>query len=165
MRSRKAPKLSLIFDEEKRRDYLTGFRKRKLERKKKAREAAEARLAEEIKAIKTKYKEAARARLAGIKMPDFGDADLDTVCSREEQIIGDHSVIFEQIDISNSHYFVGKNEVSAPHPDCLSPSDEFRPPMSLKAALKMNPKKTSKRRLTKKSQHKTGKPCHKRKRS
>ncbi|OON14654.1 hypothetical protein X801_09553, partial [Opisthorchis viverrini] len=90
-------------------DYLTGFRKRKLERKKKAREAAEARLAEEIKAIKTKYKEAARARLAGIKMPDFGDADLDTVCSREEQIIGDHSVIFEQIDISNSHYFVGKN--------------------------------------------------------
>ncbi|KAF5405365.1 Nucleolar protein 12 [Paragonimus heterotremus] len=152
MKKLKAAKLSLVFDEEKRKEYLTGFRKRKLERRAKARKAAEARLAEEIKAVKMKYRKTARERLAGLSLPMFIDGTLDAVKSREEQVVGDHSVVFEKIDISNSHYFVGANQ---PGEGVIAadkkPAD--LPKMSLKAALKMNPTK-NRRRFTRKSKRK-----------
>ncbi|CAG4937241.1 unnamed protein product [Parnassius apollo] len=53
----KKKKISLVFDENKRRDFLCGFRKRKLERKKKAKEQMERMLKEEKKRIKQENKE------------------------------------------------------------------------------------------------------------
>ncbi|CAH2037025.1 unnamed protein product, partial [Iphiclides podalirius] len=53
----KKKKISLVFDENKRRDFLCGFRKRKLERKKKAKEQMERMLKEERKRIKQENKE------------------------------------------------------------------------------------------------------------
>ncbi|VDP91582.1 unnamed protein product [Echinostoma caproni] len=140
MRKPKGPKLSLVFDEDKRREYLTGFRKRKLERKKKGRELAQAKLAEEIRAVKMKYREAARKRLAGLGLADFmEDNNLDTVVAQEERIVGDRKVTFEHIDLSNSHYFMGSNKADI-QPQIL-PDVIEKPSMSLKAALKMNPSK------------------------
>ena len=46
---KKARKTEIVFDEGKRRDFLTGFRKRKEERRKRAREQYEKELKEEIK--------------------------------------------------------------------------------------------------------------------
>ncbi|CAH0397710.1 unnamed protein product [Chilo suppressalis] len=51
-------KVTLVFDENKRKDFLCGFRKRKLERKKKAQEELQRMLKEEKKRIKLENKEA-----------------------------------------------------------------------------------------------------------
>ncbi|XP_072931707.1 uncharacterized protein vito [Epargyreus clarus] len=53
----KKKKVSLVFDEAKRKDFLCGFRKRKLERKKKAQEEMQRMLKEEKKRIKQENKE------------------------------------------------------------------------------------------------------------
>ncbi|KAA3680808.1 uncharacterized protein DEA37_0001749 [Paragonimus westermani] len=127
MKKLKAAKLSLVFDEERRKEYLTGFRKRKLERRAKARKAAEARLAEEIKAVKMKYRKTARERLAALSLPMFADGSLDVVKSRERQA----DVLVNSTD---------KKSIDLPK-------------MSLKAALKMNPTK-NRRRFTLKSKRK-----------
>ncbi|XP_022125194.2 nucleolar protein 12 [Pieris rapae] len=55
--SEKKKKISVVFDEGKRKDFLCGFRKRKLERKKKAQEEIQRLLKEEIKRIKQENKE------------------------------------------------------------------------------------------------------------
>lgn len=51
----KRRKSEVVFNEDKRRDFLTGFRKRKEERRKKAREQFEKSLKEEIKAAKCAF--------------------------------------------------------------------------------------------------------------
>ncbi|GBN18485.1 hypothetical protein AVEN_235813-1 [Araneus ventricosus] len=61
MKKRRGPKQSkvhLIFDEKERADYLTGFRKRNLERKLKRKQTLDTLLKEEIKKIKKNQKEA-----------------------------------------------------------------------------------------------------------
>ena len=50
--AKKQRKTEIVFDENKRRDFLTGFRKRKEERRKKAKEQYERELKEEIKRAK-----------------------------------------------------------------------------------------------------------------
>ncbi|CAH2106102.1 unnamed protein product [Euphydryas editha] len=50
-------KITLVFDESKRKDFLCGFRKRKLERKKKAQEELQRMLKEEKRRIKQENKE------------------------------------------------------------------------------------------------------------
>ncbi|XP_013199811.1 nucleolar protein 12 [Amyelois transitella] len=54
----KKKKVALVFDENKRKEFLCGFRKRKLERKKKAQEELQRLLKEEKKRIKQENKEA-----------------------------------------------------------------------------------------------------------
>ncbi|ERL94116.1 ribosomal RNA-processing protein 17-like [Dendroctonus ponderosae] len=54
---KRAKKVNLVFDEVKRRDFLTGFRKRKLQRKKHAQEKLENDLKEERKRLKSDAKE------------------------------------------------------------------------------------------------------------
>ncbi|XP_022916961.2 nucleolar protein 12 [Onthophagus taurus] len=53
----KKRKINLVFDEDKRREFLTGFHKRKLQRKKEAQEKLEAQLKEERKRLKKEAKE------------------------------------------------------------------------------------------------------------
>lgn len=56
-RKNKKTKTSVVFDEKARRDYLTGFRRRKNERRKKARDQAERELKEEVRKAREKAKE------------------------------------------------------------------------------------------------------------
>lgn len=53
---KKKQKLEIVFDEQKRKDFLTGFRKRKNERRKKAKEQVETMIKEERKRIKAELK-------------------------------------------------------------------------------------------------------------
>ncbi|CAH1990002.1 unnamed protein product [Acanthoscelides obtectus] len=63
-KAKKRDKITVVFDEEKRREFLTGFRKRKLERKKKAQEKFERELLEERKRIKKEAKESYKKLVA-----------------------------------------------------------------------------------------------------
>ncbi|CAH8488008.1 unnamed protein product [Schistosoma turkestanicum] len=103
---KRKPKLTLIFDEEKRKEYLTGFRKRKLERKERGRKAAEKQLKDEIKAVKDKYREAARQKLENIQLPGTLDC-VENILSNDKQIIGDQSVVIQELDLCKTHYFMG----------------------------------------------------------
>ncbi|CAK1596472.1 unnamed protein product [Parnassius mnemosyne] len=68
----KKKKISLVFDENKRRDFLCGFRKRKLERKKKAKEQMERMLKEEKKRIKQENKESYKKLVVSCRpIPDI----------------------------------------------------------------------------------------------
>ncbi|KAL5292390.1 hypothetical protein ACFFRR_011288 [Megaselia abdita] len=53
---KKKQKVEIVFDEQKRKDFLTGFRKRKNERRKKAKEQVETMIKEEKKRIKSELK-------------------------------------------------------------------------------------------------------------
>ncbi|VVC86554.1 nucleolar protein 12 [Leptidea sinapis] len=70
--SDKKKKISLVFDEGKRRDYLCGFRKRKLERKKKAKEELQQLLKVEKKRIKQENKESYKKLIVSSRpIPDI----------------------------------------------------------------------------------------------
>ncbi|KAH8861249.1 Nucleolar protein 12 [Schistosoma japonicum] len=145
---KKRPKLTLIFDEEKRKEYLTGFRKRKLERKEKGRKASEKLLKEEIKAVKEKYREAARKKLENIQLPGMLDS-VENILSTEKHIVGDQDVVIQKLDLCSSHYFMGSCKEQNPNP--IIHSEE--PYMSLKKALKMNPVRSKKRFRHRKKRH------------
>ena len=57
MKKSKKDKTSIVFDEASRKDFLTGFRKRKNERRKKAKEQLERDLKEEIRKARQKARE------------------------------------------------------------------------------------------------------------
>ncbi|XP_044746737.1 nucleolar protein 12 [Coccinella septempunctata] len=64
MGKNKANKVHLVFDADKRREFLTGFRKRKLQRKKNAKDEFEKALKEERKRIKAESKESYKKLVA-----------------------------------------------------------------------------------------------------
>ncbi|XP_063380972.1 nucleolar protein 12 [Cydia fagiglandana] len=68
----KKKKITLVFDESQRKDYLCGFRKRKLERKKKAQEEIQRLLKEEKKRIKQENKESYKKLVVSSRpLPDI----------------------------------------------------------------------------------------------
>ncbi|KAJ2939735.1 hypothetical protein O0L34_g17927 [Tuta absoluta] len=65
-------KIAVVFDEEKRKDFLCGFRKRKLERKKKAQEEMQRMLKEEKRRIKQENKESYKKLVVSSRpLPDI----------------------------------------------------------------------------------------------
>ncbi|XP_028162617.1 nucleolar protein 12 [Ostrinia nubilalis] len=65
-------KISLVFDENKRKEFLCGFRKRKLERKKKAQEELQRMLKEEKRRIKQENKESYKKLIVSSRpIPDI----------------------------------------------------------------------------------------------
>ncbi|VDM19632.1 unnamed protein product [Hydatigera taeniaeformis] len=105
----KRKKLFIAFDEEKRRDYLTGFRRRKQERRAKARLENENKLKEEIRNVKQVYHDEMKKKLESVTMPSFLADDLNVVSKRTITDTGEHTVSVEEINIAQSHYFMGEN--------------------------------------------------------
>uniref|UniRef100_V5IJY0 Nucleolar protein 12 n=1 Tax=Ixodes ricinus TaxID=34613 RepID=V5IJY0_IXORI len=69
-RARRAPKkIHLIFDEDERRDFLTGFQKRKKERQKKAQEELKARVLEEKRRLRAEKREVLQKLLEDRPLP------------------------------------------------------------------------------------------------
>ncbi|CAK8694295.1 unnamed protein product [Clavelina lepadiformis] len=108
-------KTSLTFDETKRKEFLTGFRKRKDERRKQAREKLDQQLKEERIRIKTKKREAVQHRLEeihNIKMEHdvYGTACVDV---NENTIdMPNHTVTVVESDLFNpvTDIFMGENK-------------------------------------------------------
>ncbi|XP_035695522.1 nucleolar protein 12-like [Branchiostoma floridae] len=74
----KKTKVALVFDEDARREYLTGFKKRKDARRKRAKEEFDNRVKNEMKRIKAKKKQWLEERMVHIpKVPDLDDLETE----------------------------------------------------------------------------------------
>lgn len=103
------------------RDYLTGFHKRKQERRAKARLENENKLKEEIRNVKQavsdeqlpialfQYHSELMKKLKNVTLPNFLADDLNVVSKRTVTDAGEHTVSVEEINIAQSHYFMGDN--------------------------------------------------------
>eukprot|EP00095_Tigriopus_kingsejongensis_P006468 snap_masked-scaffold128_size327099-processed-gene-2.3 protein:Tk06468 transcript:snap_masked-scaffold128_size327099-processed-gene-2.3-mRNA-1 annotation:"nucleolar protein 12" len=102
----RAKKTSITFDPAQRKDFLTGFRKRKDERRKKAKEQRDRELKEEIK----KAKEKARADVTECKSEEFNTRvkeDLERFLPSEVVDHGTHTVTVTHVEnlVNVKEYF------------------------------------------------------------
>ncbi|XP_018561826.1 nucleolar protein 12 [Anoplophora glabripennis] len=162
-RSAKKPKnrknkVVLVFDENKRRDFLTGFHKRKLQRKKDAKEKFEKELKEERKRIKAEAKESYKKLVVSHRpIPE-----LENLIS-EEYENDDVTVKVVELassEIANKNHWIGANQpkYDANEEESSEEShneDEEVPGMELK------PKKKSKEKQTEKVEFQTEKDVKK----
>ncbi|KAJ8933849.1 hypothetical protein NQ314_013771 [Rhamnusium bicolor] len=101
-------KVNLVFDEEKRREFLTGFHKRKLQRKKEAKEKFEKELKEERKRIKAEAKESYKKLVVSHRpIPE-----LENLMNEEYQ---DEDVTVKVVELSTNdivqkNYWIGANQ-------------------------------------------------------
>ncbi|KAL1131033.1 hypothetical protein AAG570_012270 [Ranatra chinensis] len=124
-------KLNLIFDETARREYLTGFHKRKLQRRKKAEEEFKQRLKEERKRIKEQSK-AQYKKLVKTFQPI---PELEEQLAKEYQVKNSTVSILE-LDtdlLAERNFIIGRNRV-APEPtnDCEDSDNSEIPGMEIK---------------------------------
>ena len=77
---KKLRKLNLVFDEEERRDYLTGFSKRKQERKLKAKEKIE----KQMRELRIKLRKQKREKLKQAYINQQGDPDIEAMLPKED---------------------------------------------------------------------------------
>ncbi|XP_075559190.1 nucleolar protein viriato isoform X3 [Dermacentor variabilis] len=113
-RSKNPPKkIHLVFDERERRDFLTGFQKRKKERQKKAQEKLKQQAQEEKRRLKAEKREILQ-RLLGDKPVAGSSADVE----REEQTVTydmpDHTVTVANLESSDLYgdVHIGSNQAA-----------------------------------------------------
>ncbi|XP_013398394.1 nucleolar protein 12 [Lingula anatina] len=101
-------KVHLIFDEKARKEYLTGFRKRKNERRQKAKEKMERHLKEEKRRIKQEARDFRKAHVQNFTpVPE-----VDHLVEQKTYNLPQHTVIVTEIDnseIMNNRGFLGVN--------------------------------------------------------
>ncbi|XP_043248680.1 nucleolar protein 12 [Colletes gigas] len=105
---RKRRKITLVFDEDKRRDFLTGFHKRKLQRKKKAQEELQQQLKEERKRIKHDAKESYKKLLSSRDVPE-----IQQLLSEREFETDGHTVSILELnvaDFAEKNALIGENK-------------------------------------------------------
>ncbi|XP_011868526.1 PREDICTED: nucleolar protein 12 [Vollenhovia emeryi] len=103
-------KLTLVFDEEKRREFLGGFRKRKLERKRKAQEQLQQQLKEERKKIKQEARERYKKSLSHQVVPE-----LEELLSKQEYDHGGHTISILELnvaDLAEGSAWIGENRTA-----------------------------------------------------
>ncbi|XP_012225647.1 nucleolar protein 12 [Linepithema humile] len=103
-------KITLVFDEEKRREFLGGFRKRKLERKRKAQEQLQQQLKEERKKIKQEVRERYKKSLSQQNIPE-----IEELLSRQEYKLQDHTVSILELniaDLKEGSAWIGQNKIA-----------------------------------------------------
>uniref|UniRef100_T1GMX1 Nucleolar protein 12 n=1 Tax=Megaselia scalaris TaxID=36166 RepID=T1GMX1_MEGSC len=106
-KTRKKQKVELVFDEQKRKDFLTGFRKRKNERRKKAKEQVEAMIKEERKRIKSELK-------AGMKNMKKSFQPLQELTEEDKkQEYEDDEVEVKIVELSANDFAAQRNMIGA----------------------------------------------------
>ncbi|XP_046753729.1 nucleolar protein 12 [Diprion similis] len=110
-RPKKRKTVNLVFDEEKRREFLGGFHKRKLQRQKKAQEELEKQLKEERKRIKQDARESYKKMLVSRR----SIPELDELLSKEEYEVEGHTISVLELnaaDLAEKSNWIGENRVS-----------------------------------------------------
>ncbi|XP_046481656.1 nucleolar protein 12 [Neodiprion pinetum] len=110
-RPKKRKTVNLVFDEEKRREFLGGFHKRKLQRKIKAQEELEKQLKEERKRIKQDARESYKKMLVSRR----SIPELDELLSKEEYEVEGHTISVLELnaaDLVEKSNWIGENRVS-----------------------------------------------------
>ncbi|EFN71242.1 hypothetical protein EAG_13349 [Camponotus floridanus] len=102
-------KITLVFDEEKRREFLGGFRKRKLERKRKAQEQLQKQLKEERKKIKQEARERYKKFVAHRNVPE-----LEELLSKQEYDLEGHTVSILELNVTDlaGDRWIGENKIA-----------------------------------------------------
>ncbi|XP_078035674.1 nucleolar protein viriato [Augochlora pura] len=101
-------KITLVFDEKKRREFLCGFHKRKVQRQKKAQEELQQQLKEERKKIKRE----ARARYKNL-VSSRDIPEIQELLSQHEYETEGHTVSILELnvaDLAEKDVFIGENE-------------------------------------------------------
>ncbi|RZF43576.1 hypothetical protein LSTR_LSTR008089 [Laodelphax striatellus] len=108
----KRTKLNLVFDEDARREFLTGFHKRKLQRQKKAQEEFKQKIKEEKKRIKQEAQESYKKMKMSFKpIPEVEELLRSTA---KEYDVGGHSVCvveFSSDVLEKKNKIIGENKV------------------------------------------------------
>ncbi|XP_066592740.1 nucleolar protein 12 [Prorops nasuta] len=107
MANKRKKKGILIFDENKRRDFLCGFHKRKLERRKKAQEELQQQLKLERKRIKQTAREQHLKLLSNRDVPE-----LETLLTEKQYETEGHTVSILELnvaDLAEGNIFIGDN--------------------------------------------------------
>lgn len=107
-RPKKRKKITLVFDEKKRREFLTGFRRRKLERKKKAQEELQKQLKEERKKIKQEAREQYKKLLSHRDIPE-----IQNLLSQQEYETEGHTISILELnvaDLAENKALIGENK-------------------------------------------------------
>ncbi|XP_057321714.1 uncharacterized protein LOC130665390 [Microplitis mediator] len=132
---KKKRKVTLVFDEDKRKEYLCGFRKRKLERKLKAKQEIEAQWKEEKKRIKKEAQEKFKKLVSQRDVPE-----LEELLSQHEYETDGKSVSILELNINQltqSANWIGENkptyeEVSENDEESDEEEEDVVPGMELK---------------------------------
>lgn len=103
---KKRQKVEIVFDEQKRKDFLTGFRKRKNERRKKAKEQVENMIKEERKRIKSELK-------AGMKTMKKSYEPLKELTEADKKEYEDDEVEVKIIELSANDFAAKGNMIGA----------------------------------------------------
>ncbi|XP_003704805.2 nucleolar protein viriato [Megachile rotundata] len=105
---KKRRKITLVFDEKKRRDFLKGFRKRKLERKQKAQEKLKQQLKEERKKIKQGVQEYYKNLVSSRDIPE-----IQQLLSQHEYETEGHTISILELnveDLTENSTLIGENK-------------------------------------------------------
>ena len=105
---KKRKKITLVFDENKRREFLKGFRKRKLQRQQKAKDELQQQLKEERKRIKHEARERYKKLLSSRDVPE-----IQQLLSQEEYETEGHTVSILELnvaDLAEKNALIGENK-------------------------------------------------------
>ena len=105
---KKRRKITLVFDEQKRRDFLKGFHKRKLQRQKKAQEDLQQQLKEDRKRIKHEARERYKKLLSSRDIPE-----IQELLSQQEYETEGHTVSILELnvaDFAEQNALIGENK-------------------------------------------------------
>lgn len=105
---KKRRKITLVFDEKKRRDFLKGFHKRKLERKQKAQEKLKQQLKEERKKIKQGVQEYYKNLVSSRDIPE-----IQQLLSQHEYETEGHTISILELnvaDLTENSTLIGENK-------------------------------------------------------
>ncbi|XP_060522789.1 nucleolar protein 12 [Cylas formicarius] len=118
----RASKVHLVFDEAKRREFLTGFRKRKLQRKKQAQEKLERELKEERKRLKVE----ARESYKNLVVSHRPIPELENLLN-EEYEEGDVTVKVVELspdEIAKQNHWIGSNKLKYEDEDASNDNED-----------------------------------------
>nr|XP_033321376.1 nucleolar protein 12 [Megalopta genalis] len=105
---KKRKKITLVFDEKKRREFLKGFHKRKVQRQKKAQEELQQQLKEERKKIKQEARERYQNLVSSRDIPE-----IQQLLSQQEYETEGHTVSILDLNVADlleKDVFIGENE-------------------------------------------------------
>lgn len=105
---KKRRKINLVFDENKRREFLKGFRKRKLQRQQKAKEELQQQLKEERKRIKHETRERYKKLLSNRDIPE-----IQQLLSQQEYETEGHTISILELnidDLAEKNALIGENK-------------------------------------------------------
>merc|ERR1711936_256901 len=121
----KKKKVYLTFDADARKEYLTGFRKRRQERKDKGHEMLEKKLKQKIQAERNKRRKTTKEKvdklLEGINLPGEGEGVGDQGAGESETVdFGTHEAVVTVCDFGDSGLVVAPNSHDSEEPNVIS---------------------------------------------